>query len=106
MNRRQALLSILWVVGFNLSVALVAIYWGIGLAIAILCLRHILLGIPVVYDRWRGLFLVSTESITIVSTHQKWPNRKWLIKTILLVVFAVIIIVKANIPLKDFLFGI
>jgi hypothetical protein len=105
MNGRQVLASLLWVVGFNLSVALIAIFWGIGWAISILCLRHILLGIPSVFNRWRGLFITSIESTTTVNANQKWPNQKWLVETILLVVVAVIIIVWINIPLKDVLFG-
>ncbi len=104
MSGRQWFASLLWVVGFNLSVALIAIYWGIGWTIAILCLRHILLGIPRIYGRWRGLFLGSTEPITSVKANQRWPDRNWLIETSLLIVFAIIAILGFNIPLKDILF--
>jgi hypothetical protein len=105
MNGRQGLASLLCVVGFNLSVALIAIYWGIGWTIAILCLRHILLGVPRIYDRWRSLFVISPESTTSMKANQTWPNRHWLIETSLLIVFAIIIIVRFNIPLKNILFS-
>lgn len=105
MSGRRVLASLLWVVVFNLSVALIAIYWGIGWTIAILCIRHILLGVPRISDHWRDLFLVSTEPTTSVKANQKWPNRNWLIETSLLIIFAVIVIVRFNIPLKDILFS-
>lgn len=103
MNKQLGLASFLWVVSFNLCVALIAIYWGIGWSIAILSLRHILFGIPKVYDRWRGLFLAST---TIEKANQHWPNRNWLIETSLLIVATIVIIVWFNIPLKNVLFSI
>jgi len=105
MNGRLGLASLLWVVGFNLCVALIAVYWGIGWSIAILCLRHILLGIPKVYDRWRGLFLTSTTSTTFVKANQQWPTRKWIIETGLLIIATIIVIVRYNSPLKNVLFG-
>lgn len=106
MNTRGWLGSLLWVVGFNLCVALIALDWGLGWAIAILCVRHILLGIPDVYTGWRRIIIGSRDASQMPAPSLKpWPNRKWAIETTVCTLLSIALIIWFNIPLGDLLFS-
>jgi hypothetical protein len=104
-NTKFLLGTLLWVVGFNLVVALIAIDYGIGWSIMILFLRHILLGIPVVYKFFRDFLPGSKERIKAQDiSGNGWPTRRWLIETIALSIFSLIVIIWFNYPLRILLF--
>jgi hypothetical protein len=85
---------------------MVALELGIGWAIAILCLRHILLGIPRFYYGWRRFIIGSQDASKMPPLSvREWPNRKWLIETIAWTCFSLIIIIWFNFPLEQLLFG-
>jgi hypothetical protein len=105
MNLRYSLGSLIWVVCFSLSVAFIAIYWGLGWAISILCLRHILMGIPLIYIKWREI-LIGTENASKLPELRinKWPNTRWVVETIASFILSILFIVLFNIPLDVYLF--
>lgn len=105
MNIRGWVGSLFWVVGFNLCVALIAVDWGIGWAVGILCLRHIMMGIPHVYHSWRKLIVGSQKALTLPELSVDWPNRKWIIETVACVFLSLIFIIWFNSPLGELLFS-
>ncbi|MBP7354932.1 MAG: hypothetical protein KA928_02130 [Longilinea sp.] len=102
MKTRAWIGSFLWVFGFNLLVAWAAIDWGLGWAIAILCLRHILAGIPKLYNTWRELVVGPQDAAKMPALSvEKWPNRKWLIETVLCSGLSAVVVFWFNYPLKE-----
>jgi hypothetical protein len=74
----------LWSLRYNISVALAALFLGIGVALMLISARHILLGIPVVFEKWR-LFVAGPEMTAHVPPRQtrQWPNRTGAIEAFL-----------------------
>lgn len=105
MNIRAWVGSFFWIFGFNLLVAWIAIYSGIGWAIAILSFRHTIIGIPRLYNSWRKFVVGSTNASKMPELAVKeWPNRKWLIETSICFCISVAFIIWFNYPLGELLF--
>ncbi len=83
MNKRAWFGSVIWVVGFNLFVAGVAYFWSISWAILILCMRHILLGVPKLYNIWRILIVGEEQYSQLQKINKDWPNRSWILETVI-----------------------
>jgi hypothetical protein len=102
MRARSWVGSSVWVIIYNLIVGLIAIYIGIGYAIVIICLRHILWGIPRAFGYWIRFIYGYDEYESYLSKKQtKWPNKKWIIESIICVAITAIVLIKFNIKLFD-----
>ena len=106
MSTRAWLGSIAWVVGFNLFVALVAYHWSLSWAILILCLRHILFGIPKAYEIWRRIVIGNEQYTRLPTLDKKWPHRAWILETLVCILLTLASFVWINEPLKALLYRI
>lgn len=104
MNLRAWIGTIIWVFGFNLSVAIMAYNWSIGWGILILCLRHVLWGIPKIYNIWRKVVIGNAEtSFQLKPLNKKWPNQMWFFETFVCVLLSMGSFMWINYPLKNIL---
>lgn len=103
-NSRASLGTVLWVFGFNLAIAMLAYFWGIHWAILILCLRHLFLRIPHIYEFWRKI-VVGREAATHLTAYPNisWPNRSWLLKTFFCICLSIVSFIWLDWPLKNIL---
>ncbi len=83
MSARAWFGSLIWVVSFNLLVAGVAYFWSISWAVLIIFIRHILLGIPKIYDTWRMTVVGKEQYSHLTRVEKKWPNQPWIIETVI-----------------------
>ncbi len=95
--------SFIWVVSFNLFVAGVAYFWSISWAILILCLRHILLGIPKIYDAWRIIVVGQEQYSHMPKITKEWPNQRWVLESIISIFITIASFIWINEPLKTLL---
>jgi hypothetical protein len=100
MSARAWLGTIIWVVGFNLAVALVAYLWSVSWAIVILSLRYILLGIPKGYELWRRLVVGDQEYSRLPKLDKKWPTPAWYLSTLVGIFLSISSLIWLNEPLK------
>ncbi len=100
MNVRAWFGSFIWVAVFNLFVACVAYFWSISWAILILCLRHILLGIPKIYDVWRIMVVGKEQFSHLPKVSKDWPNKIWNIVTIIGILITIASFIWINEPLR------
>jgi len=102
LTKRGYLGMALWSLGYNISVALAALFLGIGVALVFISARHILLGIPVIFDKWQSI-LAGPELVTrFPSTKsQPWPNRTWMIEALLYGGVTIVALLWFNIRLID-----
>jgi hypothetical protein len=101
MNLRAWVGTIIWVFGFNLSIAIVAYYYSISWGIIILCLRQVLWGIPKVFNIWRKVVVGNAKtSFQSKPLNKKWPNQMWIVETIICVLLSIGSLLWINYPLK------
>ena len=58
LTKRSYLGMALWSLGYNISVAVAALFFGIGIALLLISARHILLGFPASSTSGDSLWLV------------------------------------------------
>jgi hypothetical protein len=93
---------VLWSFGYNVGVALVALFLGIGVALVFISARHILLGIPAAFEKWRSLVTGPDLAARFPSTQaQPWPNRNWIIEAFLYSGVTIVVLLWFNIKLID-----
>jgi hypothetical protein len=100
MSARAWLGTIIWVVGFNLAVALVAYLWSVSWAIIIFSLRYILLSIPKGYELWRRLVFGALEYSRLPKLDKKWPTPVWYLSTLVGILLSISSLIWLNEPLK------
>jgi hypothetical protein len=104
MNTRAWAGTLIWVVGFNLSIALIAFFVSVGYAIIILCIRHIVFGIPQWYSIWRKFVIGSEASSSLqIFPEKKWPNRIWVGEIVACAIISLIALLWLDLPIRDFL---
>lgn len=104
MNTRGYVGASLWSLGFYVSVALAALYLGLGVALALFSLRHILMGIPRVFAMWRVLVFGREQSARFPPVpERKWPNSSWAIDSLIYIGATVFVLLRFNIRLIDVL---
>ena len=102
MKRSAFIGMLIWVAGFSLIVALIALLWSVSWAILILCVRHILLGIPDVYELWRKIVVGRDEYSRFPKLSKNWPTRSWYIESAVLIILSIGSFFWLNVPLKSF----
>jgi hypothetical protein len=100
MSARAWLGTIIWVVGFNLAVALVAYLWSVSWAIIIFSLRYILLSTPKGYELWRRLVVGAQEYSRLPKLDKKWPTPAWYLSTLVGILLSISSLIWLNEPLK------
>jgi len=92
----------MWVITFSLVVGLIAFYLGIGYAVAILCVRHILWGVPSIFGYWVKLVYGNDE-------YEKYLEKKksgrlgnnLIIESITCIAITIVIFIWFNIKLVE-----
>lgn len=103
MNARAWFGSFIWVLCFNLIIAGIAYSWSTSLAILILCLRHILLGVPKIYDNWRIIVVGKEQYSHLSKVTKEWPNRQWILESVIGISIIIASFIWVNEPLKTLL---
>ncbi len=104
MNIRAWVGAAIWVFVFNLLVAFVIYNWSISWGISILCIRHVLWGIPKIFKIWRKVVVGNVEtSFQSKPLNNKWPNRMWIFETLVCVLLSLGSLLWLNFPLKNIL---
>ena len=94
--------SVAWVILFSLIVGLIALFIGIGYALAILCLRHILWGIPTAFGSWvRFIYGPEEYKNYLAKEKAQWPNSSWIISSLIYVTITAVVLIMFNIKLLD-----
>lgn len=103
MKGRALIGSLIWVFGFNLFVAGVAYFWSVGWAVLILLLRHVLLGFPNLYNKWRAIILGREQYLLMSPVNKEWPNQIWILGTAVGILITIASFIWVNQPLKTLL---
>ena len=105
MNKRAYFGYGLWALSFDLAVAVSAFYLGLGISFTLFTLRHILLGIPKVFELW-WLVVFGHENIDrLTQPKRQWPDRHWMISGLIYIGVTIIVLLKFNIRLIDVIRG-
>jgi hypothetical protein len=102
MKSRAVLGAFIWVSVFYLVVSIIAYTWSVSWAILILCLRHILLEIPAVYEIWRKVVAGEDEYSRMSRSVKNWPTRSWYLTTLLCILLSVVSFLWLNVPLNSY----
>jgi len=104
MNTRGFLGAAVWSLGFYLTVALAALYLGLGIALALLTLRHILIGIPPIFEMWRRLVFGREQAARFPPMpERRWPNSAWAIEALIYSGVTLFVLLQFNTKLIDLL---
>lgn len=83
MDARGTIGAGIWSLVFYLAITFTSLFLGIGIALALFSVRHILLGIPIIYKYWRKAVFGEKLSGTFPQFYEKkWPNLFWILDSL------------------------
>lgn len=102
MKPKALVILFIWVLVYNLGLALIGFFWGIGWMIMVICARHVLLGTPL-FALISKKILIDVGRLKITPVDRLWPTKRWIWETIFCGLVSLIAIIWFNIPLKELL---
>ena len=101
MSKREFFGLTFWVAGYNLAVALSAYFLGLGISLALISVRYMLLGIPRVFEIWRLLVVGREQVARSARPERQWPNWHWVISGLIYAGVTAVVLLQFNIRLID-----